>query len=225
MSNIKKLKLMKHFRIIFAALLLISATALIVSCSSDEEQGYNSEAKEYAYTSEEMQKIQTFMEEYEVSLPGLVTSSEQPLPSVDDMLDLVKTIASLQSAVSHPVDMAKNSATFSNMAKNNLVMSSDVETYSGSTSGTSYNYNATINYTVSWKNVDITRGGGEVKVSNVNIDDSNSKWDINYIGFSYGFSGAYYITYTLKFVASKKLNSTGSYPFQISGSCNMFSGK
>ncbi len=215
---------MKQIRVIFAALLLVSATALIVSCSSDEEQYNNSEAKEYAYTPEELQKIQTFMEEYEVSLPELVTSSSEPLPSVDDMLDLVKTIASLQSAVRHPVDQAKNSVTFSNVAKNNLMLSSDVETYSGSTSGSSYNYNATINYVVSWKNVDITRGGGEVKVSSLSIDDSNSKWDINYVGFSYGFSGAYGINYTLKFVASKKLYSTGSYPFQISGSCNMVSG-
>lgn len=215
---------MKQIRVIFAALLLIGATVLIVSCSSDEEQDFTSEAKEYAYTPEEMQKIQTFMDEYEVSLPGLVTSSDQPLPTVDDMIDLVKTIASIQSAVAHPVDMAKNSVTFSNVAKNNLMIGSDVETYSGSTTGKSYNYGATINYEVSWKNVDITRGGGEVKVSNLSVDDSNSKWDINYVGFSYGFSGAYGINYTLKFVASKKLNSTGSYPFQVSGGCNMVSG-
>ena len=209
---------------IFAALLLIGATALIASCSSDEEQNVTSEAKAYSYTPEQIHKIQTFMDEYEVSLPGLVTSSDQPLPSVDDMLDLVKTIASIQSAVAHPVDMGKNSVTFSNVAKNNLMMSPAVETYSGSTNGSSYNYGATINYIVSWKNVDITRGGGEVKVSHLSIDDSNSKWDINYVGFSYGFSGAYGITYTLKFVASKKLNSTGSYPFQVSGGCNMASG-
>ena len=64
---------MKHFRFIFAVLLLIGATAVIVSCSSDDEQDISSEAKAYAYTPEEMQKIQTFMDEYEVSLPGLVT--------------------------------------------------------------------------------------------------------------------------------------------------------
>ena len=44
------------------------------SCSSDEDQTNNSEAKAYSYTPEEMQKIQTFMDEYEVSLPGLVTN-------------------------------------------------------------------------------------------------------------------------------------------------------
>lgn len=215
---------MKHFRFVFAVLLLVGATAVIVSCSSDDEQDISSEAKAYSYTPEQIHKIQTFMDEYDVNLPGLVTSSDQPLPTVDDMLDLVKTIASIQSAVAHPVDMSKNSVTFSNVAKNNLMMSSDVETYSGSTTGNSYNYDATITYEVSWKNVDITRGGGEVKVSHLSIDNSNSKWDINYIGFSYGFSGAYGITYTLKFVASKKINSTGSYPFQVSGGCNMASG-
>ena len=65
---------MKHIKIFFAALLLISSTAMIVSCSSDNEQDISSEAKEYAYTPEEMQKIQTFMNEYEVSLPGLMTN-------------------------------------------------------------------------------------------------------------------------------------------------------
>lgn len=64
---------MKHIKIFFAALLLISSTAMIVSCSSDNEQDISSEVKEYAYTPEEMQKIQTFMDEYEFSLPGLVT--------------------------------------------------------------------------------------------------------------------------------------------------------
>ena len=64
---------MKHIKIFFAALLLISSTTMIVSCSSDNEQDVSSEAKEYAYTPEEMQKIQTFMDEYEFSLPGLVT--------------------------------------------------------------------------------------------------------------------------------------------------------
>ena len=65
---------MKYYRFIFAVLLLIGATAVIVSCSSDEDQTNNSEAKAYSYTPEEMQKIQTFMDEYEVSLPGLVTN-------------------------------------------------------------------------------------------------------------------------------------------------------
>lgn len=43
---------MKHFRFIFAVLLLIGATAVIVSCSSDEYQTNNSEAKAYSYTPE-----------------------------------------------------------------------------------------------------------------------------------------------------------------------------
>lgn len=215
---------MKHFRFIFAALLLIGATALIVSCSSDEEQGYNSEAKEYAYTPEEMQKIQTFMDEYEVSLPELVTSSNQPLPSVDDMLDLVKTIASIQSAVAHPVDMTKNSVTFSNVAKNNLMMSSDVETYSGSTGGETTKEGATIKYGISWKNVDLCRGYGDVNVTQMDIDDSRSSWYIDFKYISYSFSGAYTLNYTLHFTASKK-SGRYSYPFEILGSCNMFSGK
>lgn len=69
-----KTRAYETFLFVFAVLLLIGATALIVSCSSDEDQAYNSEAKEYAYTPEEMQKIQTFVDEYEVSLPGLVTN-------------------------------------------------------------------------------------------------------------------------------------------------------
>ncbi len=215
---------MKHIKIFLTVLLLIGATVLIASCSSDENQDYNSETKEYAYTPEEMQKIQIFMDEYEVSLPGLVTSSEQPLPSVDDMLDLVKTIASLQSAVSHPVDMAENSVTFSNMVKNNLMMSSDVETYSGSTSGGKTEKGATINYTIAWKNVDLSGRHGQAEVTSMEIDDSNSEWNIDYVGFSYSFSGAYTINYTLKFSASKK-KGYNSCSFSISGSCNMFSGK
>ena len=215
---------MKHIRLIFAALLLISTTALIVSCSSDEEQDSTSKAKAYSYTPEQIHKIQTFMDEYEVSLPGLVTSSDQPLPSVDDMLDLVKTIASIQSAVSHPVDMAKNSVTFSNVAKNNLMMSSDVETYVGSKKGNSSYEGATITYEIAWKNVDTSGRHGEVEVTSVQVDDSRSDWTLNYTGFSYGFSGAYTFNYTLKFSASKK-TSHYSCPVKISGSCNMFSGK
>lgn len=215
---------MKHFRFVFAVLLLIGATAVIVSCSSDDEQDISSEAKAYAYTPEEMQKIQTFMDEYEVSLPGLVTSSDQPLPSVDDMLDLVKTIASMQSAVSHPVDMTKNTVIFSNMAKNNLMMSSDVETYKGSISGKETEKGAIIKYSIAWKNVDTSGRNGQVEVTSVEIDDSGSDWSFNYIGFSHSFSGAYTFNYTLKFMASKKLTHY-SCPFNISGSCNMSSGK
>ncbi len=215
---------MKNVKIFFAALLLVSATALIVSCSSDEEQYNNSEAKEYAYTPEELQKIQTFMEEYEVSIPELVTSSSEPLPSVDDMLDLVKTIASLQSAVRHPVDQAKNSVTFSNVAKNNLMLSSDVETYSGSTSGEKTEKGATIKFGIAWKNVDLSGRHGQAEVTSMEIDDSHSEWNIDFVGFSYTFSGAYTINYTLKFSASKKKGYNGC-SFSISGSCNMFSGK
>ena len=214
---------MKHIKIFFAALLLISATVLIVSCSSDGEQDITSEAKEYAYTPEEMQKIQTFMDEYEVSLPGLVTSSDQPLPSVDDMKDLIKTIASMQSAVRHPVNMAKNSITFSNEAKNNLMMSSAVETYDGSTGGETNYEGAIIKYKIAWKNVDTSGRNGQVEVTSLQVDDSRSDWTLNYTGFSYGFSGAYTFNYTLKFSASKK-TSHYSCPFKISGSCNMFSG-
>ena len=214
---------MKHFHVIFAALLLIGATALMVSCSSDEEQETTSEAKAYSYTPEQIHKIQTFMDEYEVSLPGLVTSSDQPLPTVDDMLDLVKTIASIQSAVRHPVDMTKNSVTFSNVAKNNLMMSSDVETYSGSTGGETTKEGATIKYGIAWKNVDLCRGYGEVKVTKMDIDDSRSSWYINYKDLSYGFSGAYTLNYSLKFTASKK-SGRYSYSFEVPGSCNMFSG-
>ena len=215
---------MKHNKIFLTVLLLISATVLIVSCSSDENQDYNSETKEYAYTPEEMQKIQTFMDEYEVSLPGLVTSSEQPLPTVDDMHDLVKTIASLQSAGSHPVDMTKNSVTFSNVAKNNLMMSSDVETYSGSTGGETTKEGAIIKYGISWNSVDLCRGYGDVKVTQMDIDVSRSSWYIDFKYLSYSFSGAYTLNYTLHFTASKK-SGRYSYSFEIPGSCNMFSGK
>ncbi len=205
-------------------MLLVGATALIVSCSSDEEQDDTSEAKEYAYTPDEMQKIQTFMDEYDVNLPGLVTSSAQPLPTVDDMLDLVKAIASMQTAVSHPVDMIKNTVTFSNMAKNNLMMSSEVETYSGSVSGEATEKGATIKYGLAWKNVDTSGRYGQVELTSLQVDDSRSNWSFNYIGFSYGFSGAYTFNYTLNFIASKK-SAHYSCPFTISGSCNMFSGR
>lgn len=215
---------MKHFRFVFAVLLLIGATAVIVSCSSDDEQDISSEAKAYSYTPEQIHKIQTFMDEYDVKLPGLVTSSDQPLPTVDDMLDLVKTIASMQSVVSHPVDMVKNSVTFSNVAKNNLMMSSDVETYSGSTGGDAYEKEATIKYTIVWKDVDLCRGYGEVNVTQMDIDDSVSKWYINYLYLSYSFSGAYTFNYSLHFSASIKSGSK-SYSFEIPGSCNMVSGK
>lgn len=215
---------MKHIKMLFAALLLIGATALIVSCSSDEEQDSTSEAKAYSYTPEQIHKIQTFMDEYEVSLPGLVTSSDQPLPSVDDMKDLIKTIASMQSAVRHPVDMTKNSVTFSNVAKNNLMMSSDLETYSGSTSGETSEKDAIIKYSIAWKDVDITRGNGVVEVTSMHIDDSQSNWYINYVGLSHGFAGAYTITYTLRFSASHKKGSE-VYSFSVPGSCNMVSGK
>ncbi len=215
---------MKHIRFIFAPLLLVGATALIVSCSSDEEQDNTSEAKVYAYTPDEMQKIQTFMDEYDVNLPGLVTSSAQPLPTVDDMIDLVKTIASMQTAVSHPVDMTKNSVTFSNVAKNNLMMSSAVETYTGSTGGEAKEKGATISYAIAWKDVDLCRGYGDVKVTKMDIDDSRSSWNINYIYLSHSFSGAYTLNYTLHFTASIKIGRK-SYSFEIPGSCNMSSGK
>ena len=120
--------------------------------------------------------------------------------------------------------VTKNTVIFSNMAKNNLMMSSDVETYKGSISGKETEKGAIIKYSIAWKNVDTSGRNGQVEVTSVEIDDSGSDWSFNYIGFSHSFSGAYTFNYTLKFMASKKLTHY-SCPFNISGSCNMSSGK
>lgn len=176
--------------------------ALCMSCSSDSDESPVSECKEYKYSNEEIRQINKLKEDYNVDFEN-PSKSDKPLPTIKEMEELCKMIASLNSSARKTT---RNGNSITNVTPKRVRRRafSDALEYSGSYEGrgTIDNYNCEFDYKVSWKNTN-TSGCGDVKGEVIQIRESGAgSWRLVYVGFSYEYRASHTLRYTFHFEAN-----------------------
>ena len=190
---------MKNLVTTFLCCLMV---ALCMSCSSDSDEFPVSECKEYKYSNEEIMQINKLKEDYNVDFEN-PSKSDKPLPTIKEMEELCKMIASLNSSARKTT---RNGNSITNVTPKRVRRRafSDALEYSGSYEGrgTIDNYNCEFDYKVSWKNTN-TSGCGDVKGEVIQIRESGAgSWRLVYVGFSYGYAASHTLRYTFLFEAN-----------------------
>lgn len=229
-------KTMKTTRLFLALVAFVGLGIVMAGCSAEEDDDADRTSLTYKYTAAQLQEIADLQEEYGVTLSDLITESDAPLPTVEDMHALISLVASFQQAPERQIGKTNNGIMYSNGGcQHSMFLSPNVETYSGSKKESQTNNYGTFEFTVTWNNVPNTGGGGDVSVEVTKAEDPKHIWNIEYQRFRCSFSGFYGLNYTLIFVAWKNVREydqklgrtvdrTYRYTFNVSGGCNMSSG-
>lgn len=192
----------KNFIPVFVA---VVAMGMVMAGCTAEEDG-SADGKVYKYTEAQLQEIADLQEEYGVTLTSFVKESDEPLPTMEDMQNLIAQVAELQSAFKNATRRTDESVAFSNVRKgvHPLMTDSGIETYSGKKSGDFDSRYGRYSFTIKWSGLDFTRGNGSVTLEH--DEDADYPWRIILKHWEYHLEGGYGIRIKLDYVV-KKVNS------------------
>lgn len=175
--------------------------AFCLSCASDVDDMPSQENVVNKYSEAEIHKIKQLQEDYEVEF-SIPNSSTEPLPSIDEIEELCKMVAKMNTATKHGVKDG-NTVRFS-VPHRTRSLSRANESHSGSfkTTGTIDDY-AYFDYEITWSTSGESYTDVQGKVISITCF---SGWDLCFNRFSASPNGLYKISYTFYFDATTPQN-------------------
>lgn len=212
---------MKTTKLFLALVVFVAMGMVMAGCSAEVNDDAAGGSKTYKYTAAQPQEIADLQEEYGVKLNSFATESDEPLPTVEEMKNLVAMIAEMQGTLAHTTSRGENRLKYSNDIKRNhlMMVSPELETYKGSHTGSTSNYTGSFSYTISWNFVGPKNDNGTFNL--VHEEYSVSGWDVSYLHWHHYFVGSNKLGFTISYCAvpSGKVNPKNY--FDISGTCEL----